>query len=394
LTNHYFVEKNMFKEQQRPGQFYEKDISGCAVAAIMNTAGIPFGGQAIIDSIETQHERSNGLGGGFAAYGIYPNLADFYAFHVMYEDEQAAKETEKYIYQDFILEKKEIIPHRHDTVIRKHPLLRRYFVQPRPVEEKTPDRSFEHLSDDELVFKAVMHINKSITGAYVFSSGKNMGVFKGVGYPEDIGRFFKLEEYEAYTWISHGRFPTNSAGWWGGAHPFSLLNWAVVHNGEISSYGKNKRYLENFGYECTLFTDTEVIAYIFDLLVRRHGLSLEMAARVIAAPFWDEIDRMIPEDKELYTLLRATYGGALLNGPFGVVVGFEGGMIGINDRIKLRPLVAATKGDFVYMASEESAIREIAPELDEVWSPRGGEPVIATLKSNPRAYAYAGMESK
>ena len=134
-----------------------------------------------------------------------------------------------------------------------------------------------------------------------------MGVFKGVGYPEDIGRFFKLEEYEAYTWISHGRFPTNSAGWWGGAHPFSLLNWAVVHNGEISSYGKNKRYLENFGYECTLFTDTEVIAYVFDLLVRRHGLSLEMAAKVIAAPFWDEIDRMAAEDKELHTLLRATY---------------------------------------------------------------------------------------
>ena len=35
-------------------------------------------------------------------------------------------------------------------------------------------------------------------------------------------------------------------------------------------------------------------------------------------------------------------------------------MIGINDRIKLRPLVAAKKGDFVYMASEESAIRAIA----------------------------------
>ncbi|MDO8302361.1 MAG: hypothetical protein Q7T18_03875, partial [Sedimentisphaerales bacterium] len=96
----------MFKEQQRPGQFYEKDVSGCAVAAIMNTAGIPFSGRAIIDSIATQHERSNGLGGGFAAYGIYPELADFYAFHIMYEDEQAAKDTEKYIYRDFVLEKK------------------------------------------------------------------------------------------------------------------------------------------------------------------------------------------------------------------------------------------------------------------------------------------------
>ena len=30
------------------------------------------------------HDRSNGLGGGFAVYGIYPSYADHYAFHVMY----------------------------------------------------------------------------------------------------------------------------------------------------------------------------------------------------------------------------------------------------------------------------------------------------------------------
>ena len=27
-------------------------------------------------------DRSNGLGGGFAAYGIYPEYKDFYALHV------------------------------------------------------------------------------------------------------------------------------------------------------------------------------------------------------------------------------------------------------------------------------------------------------------------------
>jgi glutamate synthase domain-containing protein 1 len=51
----------------------------------------------------------------------------------------------------------------------------------------------------------------------------------------------------------------------------------------------------------------------------------------------------------------------------------------MNDRIKLRPLVAATHNDMVYMASEESAIREICPEPDTVWAPRAGEPVIVTL---------------
>ncbi len=105
----------------------------------------------------------------------------------------------------------------------------------------------------------------------VFSSGKNMGGFKAVGYPEDVGVFYRLEEYEGYSWTAHGRYPTNTPGWWGGAHPFALLDYSVVHNGEISSYDANRRFIEMFGYNCSLLTDTEVITYIIDFLVRRKG---------------------------------------------------------------------------------------------------------------------------
>jgi glutamate synthase domain-containing protein 1 len=56
-------------------------------------------------------------------------------------------------------------------------------------------------------------------------------------------------------------------------------------------------------------------------------------------------------------------------------------MMGLNDRIKLRPLVAATKDDFLYIASEESAIRVVCPEPDEVWAPKAGDPVVGVLKS-------------
>lgn len=54
-------------------------------------------------------------------------------------------------------------------------------------------------------------------------------------------------------------------------------------------------------------------------------------------------------------------------------------MMALNDRLKLRSMVAAERGDIVYVASEEAAIRIIAPELDKIWSPAGGEPVIVTL---------------
>ena len=131
------------------------------------------------------------------------------------------------------------------------------------------------IDEEECVTRAVMAINTRIKGAYVFSCGKNMGVFKAVGYPEDVGDFYRLEDYEGYSWTAHGRYPTNTPGWWGGAHPFALLDYSIVHNGEISSYDANRRFIEMFGYKCTLQTDTEVITYIADYLLRKQELSLE-----------------------------------------------------------------------------------------------------------------------
>ena len=45
--------------------------------------------------LAAMHERSNGLGGGFAGYGIYPEYRELYAFHVFYDtvDAQHAAEA-------------------------------------------------------------------------------------------------------------------------------------------------------------------------------------------------------------------------------------------------------------------------------------------------------------
>ena len=45
-------------------------------------------------------------------------------------------------------------------------------------------------------------------------------------------------------------------------------------------------------------------------------------------------------------------------------------MMALNDRLKLHSMVAATKGDMVYVASEECAIRRIEPEPDTIWAPK------------------------
>ena len=51
-----------------------------------------------------------------------------------------------------------------------------------------------------------------------------------------------------------------------------------------------------------------------------------------------------------------------------------------NNRM-LRSMVVGEKDDTVYIASEECAIRVIQPELDKLWAPKGGEPVIVNLKN-------------
>ena len=367
--------------KRKPTHSFEKDISNCGLTGFIAKNGELVGGEVIMRSIALMHDRGNGLGGGFAAYGIYPDFKEFFAFHLMYESSLAQQLTEEYLDENFFVEQQEDIPTRRVAAIKNPPVFRRYFVKPLETDAYKEAVDFQNMTIEDLIVGHVMRINNEIEGAFVVSSGKNMGAFKGVGYPEEIAEFFRLDEYKGYTWTAHNRFPTNTPGWWGGAHPFTLLDWSIVHNGEISSYGINKRYLEMYGYLCTMLTDTEVVAYMLDLLIRKHGLTPELASLALASPFWESIDQMDKDDRELLTAIRQVYGSALLNGPFAILFASNEGLIGLNDRVKLRPLVCATKGEFVYMASEEAAIREICPAPEKIWSPRGGQPVVVKMNA-------------
>ena len=350
--------------------------SGCAIAAVISKEGNRMTGEKIIESMKPMHDRSNGLGGGFAGYGIYPEYKDFYALHMFFDSRTTRKECEVFLKERFEIVKSEIIPTRTIPEITDEPIIWRYFV--------TPLKSMlvsMQLDEKEFVARTVMKINTEMKGAYVFSSGKNMGTFKAVGFPEDVGVFYKLEEYEGYSWTAHGRYPTNTPGWWGGAHPFTLLDWSIVHNGEISSYDANRRFIEMFGYKCTLQTDTEVITYIMDYLIRVQGLTLSEAASVIAAPFWSTIEGKTDiHDKNKHIYLRSVFPSLLITGPFSIVLGFNGGLMALNDRLKLRSMVVGEKDDKVFIASEEAAIRKMEPNAENIWSPAGGEPVIVKVK--------------
>jgi glutamate synthase domain-containing protein 1 len=349
----------------------DKVYDACGLIGILDVSGECFSGRDIVKGIVNMTERGNGLGSGFAAYGCYPKHADCYAFHVMYTDPANRPQVEALLKSDFIPVHDEEVPHNPAPGLSNAPLVWRYFLH--------IDHRLELEDESEYVVSKVMQVNTSGLGAYIYSSGKNLGVFKGVGLPDEIAEYFCIAEYDAHMWTAHNRFPTNTPGWWGGAHPFGLLDWTVVHNGEVSSYGTNRRYLEMQGYHCTMRADTEVMAYAADFLMRRHRLPVELAAKVLAPPLWVEIERMEESEQALYRTLRQVYSGLLINGPFTIIVARQGEMIGLTDRIRLRPLTAATKDDRLYLSSEEAPIRLISPQLDRVWTPIGGEPVVGRV---------------
>ncbi len=351
----------------------DKVIDACGLFGMMNLEGKRFSSEEPVRAISNMHDRGNGLGGGFAVYGLYPEYKDYYALHVMYTNKAAKKTTDKLIGENFEVHMDEEVP-TEEADVRDPPLVWRYFVQP-------SQRQLEGKHPDDYVVEKVIQINTQTGKAFVFSGGKDMAVFKGVGFPEDIARYFCLDKYLGYLWVCHGRFPTNTPGWWGGAHPFNILDWTVVHNGEISSYGINRRHLEMYGYKCTMQTDTEVLAYAFDLLVRRHSLPVEVAAQILAPPLWTEIENESPDRRAFFITLRQTYGSLLMNGPFAIIVAHHGEMIGLSDRIKLRPFSAGIKGDMFYLSSEEAPIHLVARNPDRVWHPKGGQPVIGKLGS-------------
>ena len=63
--------------------------SGCAISAVISASGERMSGEGIIKSMIPMHDRSNGLGGGFAGYGIYPEYRDYFALHLFFDSRSA-----------------------------------------------------------------------------------------------------------------------------------------------------------------------------------------------------------------------------------------------------------------------------------------------------------------
>ncbi len=174
------------------------------------------------------------------------------------------------------------IPTRRDPNITNEPLIWRYFVEPLPT--RLAD---SQLDEREYMVKCVFRINTQYKGCYVFSSGRNMGVFRPC-YPEDVGRFYRWKTTRATASRPTAAIPpTRPAG--GRAPTLRPAGLLGVHNGEISSYGREPPFYRDA--QATMHaSDGTRGPYLFHRLSQPqtgadHGGCLE----IIAAPFWQTI---------------------------------------------------------------------------------------------------------
>ena len=134
--------------------------SGCAIAAVISKIGNKMSGEMVYNAMKPMHDRSNGLGGGFAGYGIYPEYKDFYAFHLFFDCHTTHKACEAFLKERFEIVQSERIPTHAIPAITDAPIIWRYFVAP-----LNSLRVSMQLDEKEFVARTVMKINTEMDGA-------------------------------------------------------------------------------------------------------------------------------------------------------------------------------------------------------------------------------------
>ena len=177
-------------------------------------------------------------------------------------------------------------------------------------------------------------------------ASRYLDVFKSIGWPKDVAKTYRLWGRSSLAWIGHTRYPTNSPGFqpWL-AHPFTSYETAIVHNGDLSSYGANKRLImHELGFENFTGNDSEVIAHLITALAR-DGLSFE-----------DILDALIYGKGPRWARLDGPFAVIFIHGtPKGPVFG------AFVDRHHFRPLYVAVEDHHIYVASEAAAIKRADP---------------------------------
>lgn len=409
--------RNLVEKVALPLSFEKEEEGGCGVTGF--ACSIPVKGKHIFEPSKQMHNRGNGLGGGIAAMGLDPVsmgidkeiLREDYLIHLaLLEEDSFGEVLEGFLKPTFIIHHEERIPHVKDFreipgLKVRPPEIHRFFVRVRPelIEDFKNSYGLKDLSyrdiEDEIVYRNSYKLNTTFYDpygkqrAFVMSHGRDFFILKIVGYAEQVVQYYLLEDFKAYIWIAHQRYPTKGKVWHpGGAHPFVGLNEALVHNGDFANYHSVSEYLMQRNIKPLFLTDTEVSALLFDLYSRIYKYPLEYVIEALAPTMERDFEMLPEEKKKIYKLLQATHIHGSPDGPWFFIIARNDTqnrklqLIGITDTSMLRPQVFALHDGPVQVGlicSEKQAIdatlKSLAEEdprvgtvADLYWNARGG----------------------
>lgn len=394
-----------------------EEEGGCGVTGF--ACSIPLSGRHIFKPSIQMHNRGNGKGGGIAAVGLSheelgvtpSTMEEDYLIQIALLDPQIRETLEEECIKPFLdVDKAERIPTVDDYKMiegleTKPPDVWRYFAR---VKEKVLERFIEEnglenmdirRAEDEFIYQNSFKLNQKFYAslgekkAFVLSHGRNMMILKIVGYAEQVAQYYKLEDFKAHIWIAHQRYPTKGRVWHpGGAHPFSGMDEALVHNGDFANYYSVSEYLKQRNIYSLFLTDTEVSILLFDLWNRIYGYPLEYIIEALAPTTEMDFDLLPPEKQKIYRMIQASHIHGSPDGPWFFIIArndpyekkFQ--LIGITDTSMLRPQVFALQEGEVQIGlicSEKQAIdatlhslssedKRFCPIADKYWNARGG----------------------
>ncbi len=390
---------------------------GCGVTGFM--ANIPVAGRHIYEPSVRMHNRGNGKGGGIAAVGLSASdlgvpqdvLKDHYLLQVAYLDDGAVAEVETtHILPMFDIYQSGKIPtigdYRRIGLEVKPPDVFRYFVRVKPGVLNDFIRS-NHLfemdvrkAEDEFVFQNSIRLNQAFYAslgekkAFVLSHARDVMILKVVGYAEQATQYYCLEDFRAHGWIAHQRYPTRGRLWHpGGAHPFSGMHEALVHNGDFANYHAVSEYLNQHNIFPQFLTDTETSVLLLDLYNRVFGYPMEYIIEALAPTTEYDFDCLPKEKQAIYRQIQSQHMNGSPDGPWFFIIARNDPyrdfhqLIGITDTAMLRPQVfALQERDEVQIGlvcSEKQAIdatlesiagedKRFCPVADRYWNARGG----------------------
>ncbi len=389
---------------------------GCGVVGF--AASVPVSGRHIFEPSIQMHNRGNGKGGGIAAASFMPEqlgvdeaiLRDDYILQIALLDPSAQEEVEKnsiepYFNIDHQTRLEPVADYKDIGLEVQPPDIVRYFVRVKPeaLEKFAVEHGFadnaERAVEDEFVYQSSIQINQRFYAslgekrAFILSHGRNLMIFKIVGYAEQVVQYYGLEDVKANIWIAHQRYPTKGRVWHpAGAHPFIGLNDALVHNGDFANYYSVAEYLRQNNIVPQFLTDTEVSVLMFDLLSRTYGYPLEYVIEALAPTTELDFDSLPEEKRNLYRAIQSTHIQGSPDGPWFFIVARSEvdedryRLLGITDTAMLRPQVFAFQEGEVsigLVASEKQAIDATLQSLaeddnrfrrvaDRYWNARGG----------------------